>query len=170
MKFTLLHLEHYFQNRIVRHVLFWTAIIIYFTIGYTRNGNYGIELIRSLCFLPNHMFLVYSFFYFLIPRFLLPKKFVQFFLLACLVYLCSMVFSYLINVYFLGSMGRRTFWSFGASLLGQFTVLGIAISIKLLRSWYQQKQKTMEAQQEKVLAELALLKSQVHPHFLFNTL
>jgi LytS/YehU family sensor histidine kinase len=47
---------------------------------------------------------------------------------------------------------------------------GIAIAINLLKYWYQQKQQTIEAEQQKTAAELELLKSQVHPHFLFNTL
>jgi sensor histidine kinase YesM len=47
---------------------------------------------------------------------------------------------------------------------------GIAVSIKLLKEWFRQKQKTWETQNEKIRIELELLKSQVHPHFLFNTL
>ena len=47
---------------------------------------------------------------------------------------------------------------------------GIALSIKLMLYWYQQKARTVEAESQKTVAELQLLKSQLHPHFLFNTL
>jgi LytS/YehU family sensor histidine kinase len=60
--------------------------------------------------------------------------------------------------------------STGRSILPFFHVGGIAISIKLLSYWYQQKQQTLEAEQQRTQAELELLKSQLHPHFLFNTL
>jgi sensor histidine kinase YesM len=39
-----------------------------------------------------------------------------------------------------------------------------------MRSWYRQQQELQEANQEKISAELQLLKSQVQPHFIFNML
>src|SRR3982750_4730539 len=160
--------EDFFRSRWVQHVLFWSCVLLYFTIGYARDGRFGIELLRSAAFLPNHMFIVYSFFYFLIPQFLLTRKFFLFILLAIVVYAVSMGLSYLINYKVLGV--NHTTWSFGAAMLGQSTVLGIAISIKLLKNWYRQKRQLMDAENQKISAELELLKSQVHPHFLFNTL
>ena len=157
-------------NRILWHVVFWFAILSYFTIGYARNDRYLVELIRSAVFLPNHMIMVYTFLYFLIPQFLLPRKFLRFFIFSALFYACGMYFSYFINYRILAPMGIPTYWSLGAALLGQFTVLGIAISIKLLKYWYQQKQQTLLAEKQKTEVELELLKSQIHPHFLFNTL
>lgn len=38
------------------------------------------------------------------------------------------------------------------------------------RTWYEQQKTLQELKQEKVNAELQLLKLQVHPHFIFNTL
>jgi sensor histidine kinase YesM len=161
------HVEVFFQKRLVQHICFWLFVVSYFTIGYTRNGNFRIELLRSAAFLPNHMFTVYTFFYLLIPL-LFVRKFLLFFILAVVIYGLSMCFSWLINYQLLGE--NQTAWSFGASLLGQSTVLGMAISIKLLKYWYQQKKQIMEVQHQKMFAELELLKSQIHPHFLFNTL
>src|SRR6187401_3032757 len=42
--------------------------------------------------------------------------------------------------------------------------------IKFFKLWTIKQQDWMRAQQEKITAELQLLKAQVHPHFLFNTL
>jgi sensor histidine kinase YesM len=156
------------NNRLLQHIAFWIVVVCYFVIGYTRNGNYEIELYRSFAFLPNHLFIVYTFFYFLIPKFLFQKKFILFFLFSVLVYAAGMQLSGFINFYVLGNTSLR--WSIGASMLGESTVLGIAISIKLLKYWYKQKQQIMVAEQQKISAELELLKSQIHPHFLFNTL
>jgi len=160
--------EDFFRSRWMQHLVFWICVLLYFTIGYTRNGDFSVELLRSAAFLPNHMFLVYTFFYFLMPRFLFTRKFFLFIVLAVFSYALSMAISYQVNYHILGA--NRTSWSFGAALLGQSTVLGIAISIKLLKNWYRQKRQLMEAQNDKISAELELLKSQVHPHFLFNTL
>lgn len=164
----------FLKHRIGMHVLFWLVVLAYFTFGYGKAGAYGKEMIRSLAFLPQHAFLVYTFLYFLIPRFLLRRKFVAFGALAVLSVGIAIAFSYVANFQILASIGLgsdfRTTWNPGLALLGQFTILGTAVSIKLLKYWYRQKKEIMEAQQQRLSAELQLLKSQVHPHFLFNTL
>jgi LytS/YehU family sensor histidine kinase len=50
------------------------------------------------------------------------------------------------------------------------TIIGFAVAIKLSKRWYLKQQETAQLVREKINAELLLLKSQVHPHFLFNTL
>jgi LytS/YehU family sensor histidine kinase len=50
------------------------------------------------------------------------------------------------------------------------TVIGFALAIKLLKRWYIKQKETESLIREKINAELQLLKAQVHPHFLFNTL
>src|SRR4051812_3129857 len=85
------------NNRILWHVLFWFGVVSYFTIGYARNNQFLLELTRSLAFLPTHMFLVYVFLYLLIPYYLLPRKFLLFFILSVLVYAMAMYFSFFIN-------------------------------------------------------------------------
>jgi LytS/YehU family sensor histidine kinase len=46
----------------------------------------------------------------------------------------------------------------------------IAVAIKLLKFWYANQQAQQVLIQEKLQAELKFLKTQIHPHFLFNTL
>lgn len=63
-----------------------------------------------------------------------------------------------------------TFASLISSLFILFFVCGIAIAIKLIRSSIRQKETEKEIIRQKLEAELAFLKSQTNPHFLFNTL
>ncbi len=49
-------------------------------------------------------------------------------------------------------------------------VLGFALTIKLVKRWWLKQKETEQLSKEKTKAELELLKAQVHPHFLFNTL
>ena len=49
-------------------------------------------------------------------------------------------------------------------------VAGMAAMIKLIKRWLLKQQETEQMTREKTKAELQLLKAQVHPHFLFNTL
>lgn len=50
------------------------------------------------------------------------------------------------------------------------TVVGIAVIIKLMKRWLHKQKETALIIEEKGRAELQLLKAQVHPHFLFNSL
>jgi hypothetical protein len=50
------------------------------------------------------------------------------------------------------------------------TFVGFAVGIKLMKQWYRRLKETEEFAREKAKAELQLLKAQIHPHFLFNTL
>lgn len=49
-------------------------------------------------------------------------------------------------------------------------VAGFAIMIKLTKLWWLKQKETEQLAKEKASAELQLLKAQIHPHFLFNTL
>jgi len=49
-------------------------------------------------------------------------------------------------------------------------ILGFALMIKLVKRWWLKQKETEQLAKEKTKAELQLLKAQVHPHFLFNTL
>lgn len=53
-----------------------------------------------------------------------------------------------------------------------FTILifGISTSIKVTQEWFKNEKLRKEAENTQLNAELAFLKSQVNPHFLFNTL
>jgi LytS/YehU family sensor histidine kinase len=49
-------------------------------------------------------------------------------------------------------------------------VTGFAVIIKMMKRDWLKQQETLQVAREKAKAELQLLKSQIHPHFLFNTL
>src|SRR5260221_1520277 len=49
-------------------------------------------------------------------------------------------------------------------------VAGFAACIKFMKYWYEKKSVSTFLEKEKLKAELQLLKAQLHPHFLFNTL
>ena len=156
-------------QRLSLHILFWIAIVTYFAWGFGFNVNYKTSFLNALLYVPGHMIMVYSLVYFLIPRYLITKKYLLFFagfaatLVLCMAYASLAQLS--INDAFKG-FNMTT----GRNILPFVHVAGIAISINLLKYWWMQQRKTLEAVQQKTEAELELLKSQVHPHFLFNTL
>jgi Putative regulator of cell autolysis len=50
------------------------------------------------------------------------------------------------------------------------TIVGVAVTIKLMKRWWLKQRETTQVAKEKIIAELQLLKAQIHPHFLFNSL
>jgi hypothetical protein len=46
----------------------------------------------------------------------------------------------------------------------------ISTGLKVLTQWYREQQQLLEVEKSKIQTELSFLKSQIHPHFLFNCL
>lgn len=130
-----------------------------------------------------HMALVYGIIYYFLPSYILRNKnrmtttcvlifFVCF--IAFLNYFTFVLAFYLdTRVGFFKTMRGMDFiiprWS-RAILFNYPTIIGFGLAIKLLKNWYIKQQEAEQVAREKINAELQLLKAQVHPHFLFNTL
>jgi sensor histidine kinase YesM len=153
------------------HILFWILIVLYFAWGFGLDVDPVKSILNGLFFLPGHLIMVYSLLYFLVPQYLLHRRYWKFFLgIFILVGLCG-VYTVLAQLSLTGDprLQGATF-TVGRNILPFIHVAAIAASIKLLKFWYLQRKQTVEAEQQRTVAELKLLKAQLHPHFLFNTL
>lgn len=158
-------------NTIGLHFIFWIMIVLYFAWGFGLGINPKKSILNALFFLPGHMLTVYSLLYFLVPKFLLNRKYWQFFLgLIIAVFLCAVYTTVAQLSVNSNPQLQGANFSVGRNVLPFIHVAGIAASIKLLKFWYAQKRQTQEAEKQRTVAELKLLKAQLHPHFLFNTL
>jgi len=129
--------------------------------------------------LPVKMAASYFVAYVLIPRFLFTRKIWSFTATLALTLLLA---SFLQRVFHSQIIGRfiepeqEYFTLYPTTALVFKTVISIypivvvVALIKILKHWYEQDRKHQNIQQEKTEAELNYLKSQIHPHFLFNTL
>jgi hypothetical protein len=157
--------------KVMRHILFWILIVTYFAWGFGFNVNPKRSFLNALLYVPGHAIMVYSLLYWLVPRYLIQKKYLQFFLGLLFVLTICAAYGWAAQLTLTANDAFNGFtMSTGRAILPFLHVAGIALSIKLLGYWYRQKQQTLEAEQKRTLAELQLLKAQLHPHFLFNTL
>jgi sensor histidine kinase YesM len=115
--------------------------------------------------------------YFVMPKLLLREKFLQFILAALLWAVGGVAINYYYRVYVHFPLQQamhfsaivRGGWQLASYLL--LIIHGTNLTVfKLFKYWFKKQQDWMQAEKEKVTAELQLLKAQVHPHFLFNTL
>ena len=171
------------NNRVFQHILFWCFYVFLYTSNYAQNGKYGVELLITLIYLPLHLLFTYCQLYYLIPRFLLTRKLGKYILLTLiftklLVNLSSIAYAYIVYPIrtHLPSAGLdwQRMWTFTPIQLrtafSAYMICSLAVSIKLLKKWFYEKDRNQQMLQEKLNMELDMLKAQVHPHFLFNTL
>jgi len=141
-------------------------------------GNYYLQFIMQLYYLPVVMAATYFTVYFLIPKYLQTRKYYLFilFLIGS-----AFIFSALqrLNIVFIvvpiqfpESVDKYEFFTFQLifRILEIYPPVVLAAFIKLFKEWYQDQQTFQKLQKEKLEAELKFLKSQIHPHFLFNIL
>jgi len=158
------------STNVLLHLAFWLLIFLYFSWGFSAGINFIASVKNILVYMPGFIFLVYTLIYFLIPRFLITKKYWRFLGLLILVLAICTIYAEVAQGLVRGGVFNGISMRQGRGVLPFIHVAGIAISINLVNHWYRQKEETLEALQQKTAAELELLKSQVHPHFLFNTL
>lgn len=162
------------------HVLFWIAILIYHTFYRGRfSEDYLLRFIGYSASLPFDMLATYFSLYFLLPKYLLRQKYFKFFTFFILSSIPILYCEYLIYYYFqypLRNPGRDIVFNFfNQSLIlslfvSVYSVIISAIAIKLLKAWYDSQKEKKDLINQSLISELALLRSQINPHFLFNTL
>lgn len=162
------------------HVLFWAG---YFTFNVIRWGSYFSDywysLKSNLVEFPLHLILVYINIYFLIPKFILTKKYTTYitlFLGFLLVLYCVRTgLNYVLvteNIWPEAESQQKafTFNHIIAVTLGEMYVVALATAIKLTVDWIHERKRNQELQKIQLKTELNFLKSQIQPHFFFNTL
>lgn len=165
------------RYRIRRHIVFWILQVMLFTVLFSNQRGFKIQLILSLMCLPVTMLYTYLLISWAIPKYLLRNKYLQFLLIIIMIWGAAAIgINNLYGTYVLKPVQEDIFLvkngrGFGAgfTLVSMTTVL-VACIIVLFKHWLKKQQEWMQAEKEKVTAELQLLKAQVHPHFLFNTL
>ncbi|GAB4032477.1 sensor histidine kinase [Spirosoma jeollabukense] len=184
------------RHRLMRHGLFWLVWTLFFTFtygflpaGYLHGHGvpWPISLLKgfamagidALLFMPAHMVFTYSIIYWLMPTFLFRGRYgwavVALLLIVVATSICSAMLSIFVVDPIRFSIGaltiRNTFVAaMMAGMRGGTTIGGFAAAIKLVKVWYLKQEAYQQIEREKLHAELQLLKSQIHPHFLFNTL
>lgn len=155
------------------HLLFWAAVLFFFNFVFRLGRTITKTLIDSILFLPGHLLFVYSLNYFLFPRYVLKGKLLQAFAGLFVILAIALFYMRFADVYYIHYSGSGRLWKpdyFPRAIYSLFSVSWIAVTIRLVKYWYIEKETQHRLEKEKLTVELQLLRSQLHPHFLFNTL
>ncbi|MDZ7877267.1 MAG: histidine kinase [Saprospiraceae bacterium] len=160
------------------HLLFWSCLFLYeWLLQGSLNDCYGVSFRAAVLNVPIIMMVTYFSIFITVERFLLQKKYLSFAL--CLV--GSMIFAGVFRrivtfdiIYkVLYPERAKTLFLVPKILIDAVYVqliAGLGSMIYVIRKWMEQQRINEKLTAEKVAAELALLRSQVQPHFIFNTL
>jgi sensor histidine kinase YesM len=178
----------YRKHRVWCHIAFWLLVLFIGSLElYFFNNTYQLSFGATLLFdflveqgkIPTTYFVVYGLF----PLVMDKKRYVLAFVLFFLGTYFIFVFSGILRFYFFPLLGLYFTYpaSIGAVFLDfkqyytvhLFSNLGGAagfLLVKLIINHYEVRQKAILLEKQKTEIELKLLKTQLNPHFLFNTL
>ncbi len=170
----------FLRKPIVYHTFFWAS---YFCFNIVRWGSYfndyAYSLQSNLVEFPIHIIIAYFNLYYLMPR-LLPGKLVRYLILLTISVLAVSLFRIVItyelvttDVWREAAVQETSLFDFNyilAVYIGEMYVIGITTAIKLTVDWIKNQRRTRELEKRNLETELSFLKSQIQPHFFFNTL
>lgn len=167
-------------QQIVTHVIFWIMYISLYSglLSIPTNIGFGELLLRSMYFLPVDIIATYILIYFLLPSFLIKRKYllftVNFALLSFLILISNQLINYYIYLpkYFPKLAAKIGFWQFDYfQLIVASLSVGIFVAaFKMMKYWVREQQQKSILETQNLKSELSLLKYQMNPHFIFNTL
>jgi sensor histidine kinase YesM len=126
-----------------------------------------------------HIIIVYGNIFYLIPKYVLRKKYKTYvgimILILALVYVIRTSLNYILvsDLIFPESQVPSSFYDINfiiEVILGELYVISFVTSIKLLVEWFIEKKKNEDLVQLQLSTELKYLRTQIQPHFFFNTL
>lgn len=169
--------------KILLHILYWLfqlGLSLFFLL---INGGYDLSYVLTwiLVSFPFKLIIFYSYFYFFIPNWLNDRTFR--FILISLILLIGypLLKIQLDNLFGIESLQAVLLqiedvdsynWSLELLRRSLTVILNIASAfvIRFAVDWFRNRQMASQMEKYRLQSELALLRNQVNPHFLFNTL
>jgi hypothetical protein len=184
------------KYRFSRHLLFWAVWGLWFFLPrelnpafFQKNGHFPniIKIMAEIAiFLSSQPVLVYPLIYFILPRYVFTGRYIK----ATLCIIALLLLTIFVNIAlqsipwsefsWLPSKYRPSFSGAGnfritthawvAAMAGSLTAAAFAAGFKIYKYYYVKHLRNRQLMRENMEAQLQLLRAQVHPHFLFNTL
>ncbi|MDY8138388.1 sensor histidine kinase [Aquimarina sp. 2201CG5-10] len=162
------------------HFIFW---FVYFLFTTFRWGSYFNDYIYSfkttVLGFAIHMTLSYFNIYYLMPKFIHKRKY----LLYTLAVILSLFIMLLVKFYLTYFMVSHNVWPEGPEvtteltlnyaiemMLGELYVMAFVAAIKVTLDWLREHKKLVDVERLQLETELRFLRTQISPHFFFNTL
>lgn len=160
----------------LHHLLFWMLIFgAWYFLRYQDYSTSTLALKVTLIKVLDLALLVYLTNYLLIPRLLYRKRYILFATVFILMIVASSFFKMLIlakvmNAPALLSFSQNLKTRIYDNVIPHFFLVTAGAAIQLMIDYFRLQKRMAETAKEKAEAELNFLKSQINPHFLFNSI
>lgn len=177
------------KYRLGRHLTFWVLFSLHFIIqnlmiggpGEAKTSRSFLEsALHFLYFFPVYLLSTYFFIEVLLPKFLFRQRYTAFAFSFLILFAVSFIAIYYAGVFYLHNATGKPYSEidFKANkyhaivdgLFVLFMLFGIAAGIKFSKKWLQQQRENERLAKQKLATELQLLKTSIHPRFLFHSL
>jgi sensor histidine kinase YesM len=171
--------DHVFvKRRWVIHLFFWLAVFLFYIIFFGRkNSNYIQTSFFVGLLMPVTIGTTYFLNYRLVPLFLMKGRYGFFLLYSVYTLIGSVLLELtiaLVTYIVMADLQSKNMSPASMDLVFMLTsllmIVFLGVAIKMVLHWRQSKEDYQKLQLDKAELELRFLKTQLHPHFLFNTL
>lgn len=175
-------------HRLSRHLVFWLIFLVYFYYvnfipskpeDLLNTKTYS-DAFKLMIYFPVSVISVYVAIYFLLPRFILPEKYVSLFLIVIGLTIIYFFLALLITILLARLTTNIPFQKLPVSFKWFQPVrygIGLPLTsavlttiIKLFKTWQKEQKENELLQRHKIETEMQLLKTQFQPHFLYDSL
>ncbi|MEM6346296.1 MAG: histidine kinase [Bacteroidota bacterium] len=164
--------------RWLQHLIFWLEVLGWYYIQYQVVGDGQYFGRRMLILLPIDMLAAYFSAYLLVERLLLRGKYLWFLLSLMVSIECFVIAERWLEFHYFLPLAKpealaQGLWH-GSSLFNIgvriYLIVSLFAGMRLFKIWLYDQNRKRDLEQQNLQTELAMLRTQIQPHFLFNTL
>ncbi len=172
-------IEKLLGRRYLRHIFFWTAYVLTLTYIHglgVNEGRYFPWFMNYLLELPVILGLSYSIVYWIIPRFLLARKFLISFLLIIMLFVIFSILNIILDnliilpLFFRSDAGEYEISAIFRNAFGLAFPVVVFLSLSLIKFNAGKKRRKNLSEQNALRSELNFMRSRIHPLFLRDAL
>ncbi len=165
----------FFSQRIVYHSLFWLAFLVVLVLLEGTEKGLGFALTNELIVLVFYAAMVYFNLYYLVPNYLSKERFGTYvFLLVLATIIITPLKMIILHFKWAGYPEMQQELIRPETQYSQFMAMfflgGGSSLVKIISDWVRHQRERQILETQTMQSELRFLKSQINPHFLFNTL
>ncbi|RMG77676.1 MAG: hypothetical protein D6714_19445 [Bacteroidetes bacterium] len=164
------------EDRVLQHLIFWAYFYLDLPVSILFDPpDYTMNTLSTWVLLATDLLIVYTNLYMLIPRFLMQTKTRLYIGLTFASVLVGSVFNQYFDLWYNTTYFPEFEYFLVPSdwintLVFQTSVLGTAVGLHIMKRFLRNQKRLKELEHINLKTELAFLKEQINPHFLFNAL
>ncbi|CAM1364676.1 Histidine kinase [Tenacibaculum xiamenense] len=172
--------QRFFKITFKHHIIFWTVYFLFNTYRWGRYfDDFSYSFKTNLIGFPIHMALCYLTIYVIMPKFVYKRKYLMSIILIIIAIFTMVILKFNLTYYLVS----QNVWPEGPEpisslntdyiidmMIGELYVVTFVTAIKSTIDWIKEHKKSTDLEKSQLETELLFLRSQVSPHFFFNTL